>query len=452
MFDAHAAVVLAIDGDSVVVYANPAAIARWPTCDGALASSLVPFTRGAQPFEWGEQGAGGVRAWFHATVSPLEGVGHVIVSTDITEHKRSEMLMVDTHGVAHLGTWDWDVSQPNATWSEELYKIYGLTPETYTPSYEAYLTMVHPDDRQRVIDATNRVFNEHVPYSHDERISRPDGSIRWLHTWAYPVLDGNGKLLRLIGVCQDITDRHLAEEQVRQLNVELEQRVVDRTKAVEVAMRDLEAFNAMISHDLRAPISVIQLCIDLIAKDIDQLPPRVATNVERIRRAGGLMANLVDDLMRLASVGQSPLVLTDIDVSALCGELFAELQKLEPDRRVEISVEPAMHWRADVGMVRSALANLLGNAWKYTARVALPRIEVSTRDGVLVVRDNGAGFDMKDAHRLFAPFERLHDASQFSGTGVGLATVQRIVERHGGKIWAESSPEQGATFFVEIPR
>ena len=100
--------------------------------------------------------------------------------------RRSEQLMVDTQGVAHLGTWEWDVQQPHAFWSAELYRIYGLTPETYTPSYEAYLQMVHPDDRQRVIDATNRVFQEHVPYSHDERIFRPDGSMRYLHTWAYP--------------------------------------------------------------------------------------------------------------------------------------------------------------------------------------------------------------------------------------------------------------------------
>ena len=122
--------------------------------------------------------------------------------------------MVDTQGVAHLGTWEWDVSEPTATWSDELYRIYGLTPETYTPSYEKYLKMVHPDDRQRVIDATNRVFHEHVPYSHDERIFRPDGSIRYLHTWAHPVLDDAGKLVRLVGVCQDITDRKLAEEAV----------------------------------------------------------------------------------------------------------------------------------------------------------------------------------------------------------------------------------------------
>ena len=133
--------------------------------------------------------------------------------------------MVDTQGVAHLGTWEWDVSEPNATWSAELYRIYGLTPETYTPSYDAYLTKVHPDDRQRVIEATNRVFHEHVPYSHDERVFRPDGSMRYLHTWAFPVLDDDGKLRKLVGVCQDITDRKQAEEEVLRLNASLEQRV-----------------------------------------------------------------------------------------------------------------------------------------------------------------------------------------------------------------------------------
>ena len=163
------------------------------------------------------------------TSAPLENAGNASDPSELKRLeqrlRRLEQLMVDTQGVAHLGTWEWDISEPTATWSAELYRIYGLSPDTYTPTYENYLAMVHPDDRQRVMDATNRVFHEHVPYSHDERILLPDGSMRYLHTWAHPVLDDDGKLVRLLGVCQDITEQKRAEAQVLELNRDLERRL-----------------------------------------------------------------------------------------------------------------------------------------------------------------------------------------------------------------------------------
>jgi PAS domain-containing protein len=146
--------------------------------------------------------------------------------------RRIEQRMVDARGVAQLGTWTWNISEPTATWSDELYRIYRLSPDTYTPTYENYLAMVHPDDRQRVMDATERVFHEHVPYSHDERIVLPDGSLRYLHTWAHPVLEG-GKLVRLVGVCQDITEQKLAEAQILELGRDLEQHAADGTRTTE---------------------------------------------------------------------------------------------------------------------------------------------------------------------------------------------------------------------------
>ena len=161
-----------------------------------------------------------VKAWA-VVASPTEG-GAAFVMIDITGRareearlRRSEALLVDAQGVAHLGTWEWDVTQPTAVWSDELYRIYGVTRETYTPSYEAYLTKVHPDDRARVMAVTEACFKEHKPYSHDERIFRANGEMRWLHTWAFPVLDESGKLVRLIGVCQDVTDAKHAEGAMR---------------------------------------------------------------------------------------------------------------------------------------------------------------------------------------------------------------------------------------------
>ena len=267
-------------------------------------------------FEWGDIGRRrGSSLVQHERCSDRDRwpiVGAIASSRDVTTLKeseerlrRSEQLMVDTQGVVHLGTWEWDVSKPNATWSAELYRIYGLTPETYTPSYEAYLTMVHPDDRQRVIDATNRVFHEHVPYSHDERIFRPDGSMRYLHTWAHPVLDHAGKLLKLVGVCQDITDRMEAEAAVRRMNAELEQRVSERTQQLQTALQDLETFNSMVSHDLRAPLAVIQMAVDVI--EHRDLPAKVTPILSRVRRAIDTMSQLVSDLLTFARVGHGAL-------------------------------------------------------------------------------------------------------------------------------------------------
>ena len=280
------------DRDGRLLFANRAAVARWPQATAGApaaalfdtvsqvrfvaASAAVLAGEGAQRFEWGEEGPAGVAAGSSARSRRSRGPARrrrrdLCVSTDVTEHeahrgaaapqRAADGRHAGRRASRHLGVGH----QPaDATWSAELYRIYGLTPETYTPSYEDYLKMVHPDDRQRVIDATDRVFNEHVPYSHDERIFRPDGTMRYLHTWAHPVLDDAGKLTRLVGVCQDITDRKLAEEAVLTLNADLERRVAERTRTIETSMRDLEAFNAMASHDLRAPLAVIQAGCELM--------------------------------------------------------------------------------------------------------------------------------------------------------------------------------------------
>jgi PAS domain S-box-containing protein len=469
---------IAASADRTIVFANDAARTRWPDAIARTADALFPEDARAKlavaeqaahagngsTFEWGEHGPAGVRAWFLCTVSPLRAdggavVGCLFVSTDITEQKRTELrlrrteeLMVDTQGVAHLGTWDWDITQPNATWSAELYRIYGLTPETYTPSYDAYLGMIHPDDKQRVMDATNRVFKEHVPYSHDERIFRPDGSMRYLHTWAHPVLDDAGTLRRLVGVCQDITDQKLAQQQVNRLNADLERRVAERTLTIENTMRDVEAFNATLSHDLRAPLSVIQLSCEVILRaNGETLPPSVTDNLARIQRSTVFMTALVNDLLTLAHVGHATLERSPFELSKASEEILADLVRSRPERDVMVNVQPGLVCEGDPALMRAALENLLGNAWKYSSRVPVAHIEVGKHGArAFFVRDNGAGFDMKDASRLFAPFERLHKSSEFEGTGVGLAAVHRIIERHGGRIWAESEPGHGATFFFEL--
>lgn len=448
VFDRSRDVVLAVNADGEVRYRNPAAraLASWPPETFAPALAQVLANAAAVAFEWDD---------FVAELSPYED-GALCVARDIgalkARQRQTEKMMVDTQGVAHLGTWEWDISQPTATWSEELYRIYGLTPETYTPSYEQYLTKVHDADRQRVIDATNRVFHDHVPYSHDERIFRPDGTMRYLHTWAFPVKDAAGNLTHLIGVCQDITDRALAEEGVHRANIELEHRVAERTRQLESALRDLEAFNSMVSHDLRAPLAVIQMAADMLSK---VEAAKVPGYIDRIKRGVSAMSRLMNDLLAFARLGDAALQPRELDVTSLCNDIMGELRSTAPAREATVVVAPELRCTADPMLFRLVLANLLGNAWKYTQNASSALIEVGTveRDGAaaLYVRDNGVGFDMAEYARLFAPFERLGSSTDFAGTGVGLATVHRILERHGGSIAAESELGGGATFYVRMP-
>jgi signal transduction histidine kinase len=305
------------------------------------------------------------------------------------------------------------------------------------------------------MDATNRVFHEHVPYSHDERILLPDGSLRYLHTWAHPVLDEQGKLERLVGVCQDITEQKRAEAQILELNRDLEWRVAERTRTIERTLRDVEAFNAMISHDLRAPLQVIAMTCQLMAMDESTpLPPKLTGHLERVQRSVDHMTQLVDDLLALAHVGGAALERTDVDLSAMAAEITTDLRRLSPGREATVDIAPGLACRADAGLMRSVMENLLGNAWKYSSRVAHAHITVGASElegrPAFFVRDNGAGFDAADAGRLFRPFERLHKASEFTGTGVGLAVVQRIIERHGGQVEAQAEAGKGATFTFDV--
>ncbi len=448
VFDRSRDVVIAVTADGEVCYRNPAAraVSSWPPESFPATFVQVLSTGVPASFEWDD---------YIAELSPYEG-GALCIARDIgalkARQRQTEKMMVDTQGVAHLGTWEWDITQPNATWSDELYRIYGLTPEMYTPSYEQYLTMVHPDDRQRVIDATNRVFRDHIPYSHDERIFRPDGTMRYLHTWAFPVKDAAGSLTHLIGVCQDITDRALAEEALYRANVDLESRVAERTRQLQAALRDLEAFNSMVSHDLRAPLAVIQMAADMLPKVDGE---RATGYVDRIKRAVATMSQLMNDLLAFARLGDAALQPRELDVTALCNDIIGELRAGAPSRDATVVVASELRCTADPMLFRVVLANLLGNAWKYTQKASPARIEVGAteREGAaaLFVRDNGIGFDMAEYARLFAPFERLGSSADFAGTGVGLATVHRILERHGGSIAAESRLGEGATFYVRLP-
>jgi light-regulated signal transduction histidine kinase (bacteriophytochrome) len=266
------------------------------------------------------------------------------------------------------------------------------------------------------------------------------------------VIDFAGRPARLVLV-MDITERKRAENEIKKLNTELEQRVIERTAQLESTNRELESFSYSVSHDLRAPLRSIDGFSQALLEDYrDLLDSQAQDFLQRIRGATQHMAELIEALLSLSRVTRAELLRGRVDLSALAQVVATELRRQEPQRQVDFVIADTLEAEGDARLLQVMLENLLGNAWKFTAKCAQPRIEFGARkqaDGstAFFVRDNGAGFDMAYAGKLFGAFQRLHRMSDFSGTGIGLATVQRIVHRHGGRVWAEGEIGHGATFY-----
>jgi len=235
----------------------------------------------------------------------------------------------------------------------------------------------------------------------------------------------------------------------------LERRVRERTASLEAVNKELEAFARSVSHDLRSPLAVIVGYSDLLADESrSALSKGDKAKARDIRAAAMRMNELIDDMLRLSQVIQREVEPKTVDLSALASEILRKLASAQPGRRVESRVEPGLRALGDPGLIRIALENLLSNAWKYTSHRECAHIQVGRSEGeasAFYVKDDGAGFEMENAHRLFKPFQRLHSADEFPGTGVGLATVSRVMEKHGGSIRAQAVKGKGATFFFELP-
>ena len=282
-------------------------------------------------------------------------------------------------------------------------------------------------------------------------LHRRDGELRHVQLTFAPVPNDPGSdVVRLVQV-DDATERVRAEAAVQALNRNLEARVAARTRELSEANRELESFAYSVSHDLRAPLRAIEGFSRILGEQhAPALDETGRDYLLRVRKATARMAELIDALLKLSRIGRSGLKVVDIDLSALAEEVGAGLADAEPERRVELRVQPGMHVRGDHALLLNLLDNLMGNAWKFTRNVQAPRVEVGmdTEAGgspVYYVRDNGAGFDATYADKLFRPFQRLHSQDEFAGHGIGLASVKRIIERHGGQIEASGAPGQGAT-------
>ena len=289
-------------------------------------------------------------------------------------------------------------------------------------------------------------------------IVRGDGTRIWISVNSQPLF-ASGRTLpyAVITTFHDISTQIRAEGEIRRLNVKLERRVAERTQQLEAAVRDLESFSYSVSHDLRAPLRAIDNFSSILQQEhaagLDDEAHRL---IRVVRKNAARMGNLIDDMLAFARAGRRELVLADIDLEALAREVLEDLAPAVVGRKVSVSVGSLPRVRGDAAALRQVLVNLLGNAFKFTrprpdAQIEV-RAEIVGNETICSVRDNGVGFEPQYAQKLFGIFQRLHDADDFEGTGIGLGIVKRIVDKHGGRVWAEGAPDSGATFYFTLPR
>lgn len=316
--------------------------------------------------------------------------------------------------------------------------------------------LVHPADLPRALIYYEKLLAGGLEeFSVEVRMVRKDGAVLFTEISIGCVRQPCGAVDYLLILLDDITPRKNAEHEIELLHSLLEQRVLERTEQLESAIREQESFSYSVSHDLRSPLRHINSYLSIFIEDHgSELMPEARFYLDRARSASVRMGKLIDDLLQLSKVGRSELVKENVNLTELATAAAAMFRESEPGRSLEVVIADNLTARGDRVLMNQVLVNLLGNAWKYTARIEKPRLEVGAReeDGqtVFFVRDNGTGFDMTYQDKLFRPFQRLH-GDEYEGNGIGLATVARIMERHGGEVWAEAAPGEGATFYLVFP-
>jgi PAS domain S-box-containing protein len=319
-----------------------------------------------------------------------------------------------------------------------------------------WLNAIQAEDRPEAEGLLREAVAEKRSFEFQGKIwNAASRSHRYFIAKAVPLRDGDGSIREWIGTVTDVHDRKLAEEEIKELNEALEQRVLERTAQLETANKELEAFSYSVSHDLRAPLRSISSFSELLMKNHEtSLDDEGKDFLHRVNSSSHRMAHLIDDLLNLSRLTRAEVRHETVDLGAIAKGVASELKRSQPDRDVQFVVGDNLTVHGDSRLMMVVLDNLIGNAWKYTRGRPKATIEFGamTNNGkrVFYVKDNGAGFDMQYAGKLFGAFQRLHNTTEFEGTGIGLATVARIIRRHGGTVWAEGKVDEGATFYFSI--
>jgi PAS domain S-box-containing protein len=402
--------------------------------------------------------------WVHLTLSLIrkpDGSPDYLIAVvqDISRRKASEealetsgKLLRQAQNIAGMVTWQMDIAtgQVTALWNSNdlLHVPMKLNADDLT-------RLIHPYDRdQTTAYWIEAVRGEHA-YIHEHRIL-VEGEERWVSVQAEFERDATGRALRALGVTYDITARKRAELEVLRLNSSLEQGIQNRTQALKGAYHELESYSYAVAHDLRSPLRIINGFAMALKEDNPGLDKDSQEHLQRILAASKKMGEFIDGLLTLSQYARGEPTRTNVNLSTIARRQLEEFASHEPQRKVTWMIEDDLWVQADMSLMEALFQNLLGNAWKYSAQVANAHIEVFAKESQngqrhYCIRDNGAGFDMEQAEKLFEPFQRLHMPSEFAGLGIGLATAMRIVARHGGVIKAHSAPGMGATFSFTLP-
>jgi signal transduction histidine kinase len=383
---------------------------------------------------------------------------------EITERKRAEAHLRDSNERLKLATraggvgiWDWDVVEDRLVWDEQMFRLYGVPAQEFSGAYEAWDKGLYPADREAAHLAIEMALRGEKEFDLEFRVAWPGGEVRTLKGNGSVFRDPVGRPVRMIGTNWDITESRAHALELARYRDHLEERIQERTAELEAVNRELEAFSYTVSHDLRAPLRHINGFVDILETDIkNDLGPDALHALRAISSSTRTMGHLIDDLLGLARTSRQALHMSTLCMDEVLEEALAEVRKGCESRRIEWAIAPLPQVHGDAGLLRQVWINLLENAVKYSRRQDIARIEIECErtdtETWFRVRDNGIGFDMQFADKLFGVFQRLHRHEDFEGTGIGLVTVQRILARHKGRIWVESTPDQGTTFTFSLPR
>ncbi len=419
-----------------------------------------------QPLEGWVEEVPPLGQWHEITLSPVSAgasmAGMVHVSRDITEQVRATRALRESEErfrglVENTSDWLWAVDehgrytytspQVGDTLGYEPEELIGKTPFDLMP----------PEEAERIASAFAEIIARREPFKGLENVNRhKDGSLVVMETNGVPIFDERGGFRGFRGIDRDITERKRIERELHLHRHELQQLVAERTQALEATNRELESFSYSVSHDLRTPLRAVDGFGRLLqTRYADRLDATGLDYLDRILAATLRMGQLIDDLLQLSRLTRRTLRLEPIDLTNLARAAVASLTAAEPERALQVDVAEGLRATGDSSLVRVVLENLIGNALKFTRGKALAIVTIGTveQDGVpaFYVRDNGAGFDMRYADKLFGAFQRLHRTDEFPGTGIGLATVARVIQRHGGKVWAEGEVGKGAAIYFTLP-
>lgn len=407
----------------------------------------------------------GERRWLEVSARPLRhvdsGVNYaaVVSFSDVTarlqaerelreSERRFRLLVESTQAVV----WEMDPESENFTYVSPRAEVMLGYPqqEWYAPGFWA--ARLHPEDREAALAVCREAAVRGEDHAFEYRLMAADGRVVWVEEFMSVTREAD-RPLRLRGFLFDITRRHEAEREIRELNETLERRVEDRTARLQRANAELEAFSYSVSHDLRAPLRAINGFATILREtEADHLSAESLDMLERVVRSANRMGELIDDMLQFSRIGRTAMHGMDVDMTRLAQEAAEDPAAAHPQARFELQPLPPVH--GDPSMLRQVFANLIGNAFKFSGKQAAALVQVGAfeREGetVYYVRDNGVGFDMTYSDRLFRVFQRLHTEAEFPGTGVGLAIAKRIIERHQGRIWAESTLGEGACFYFVL--